>query len=74
MYMTMATNDPHSTEIVVDVRIVSVDENYSRIQEFEEIWAESEGFSGGSIKIDPNGYNFIAIRTKYKFDKLSTYF
>jgi len=69
------TNDPHTTEIVVDVRIVSFDEKGKRKIEFDDDWSQSDDFSGkDKVKIDSDGYAFMAIRTKYKFDNLTQMF
>lgn len=66
-------NDPHATEIVVDIRITSVDENGKRMQEFEENWGLSDEFSG-KVKVDDDGREFLAFRTRYLYDTLSQMF
>jgi putative ATP-dependent endonuclease of OLD family len=63
--------DPETLEIIIDVRIISVDADGNRIQEFEEKWAESEDLSGDYIKFDADGNQFVAFRTRYKFDILT---
>jgi len=63
-------NDPDNTEIIIDVRIIPINEDGTRMKEFDQIWNESDGFSG-NIKTDQNDYEYLAIRTKYKFDLLS---
>lgn len=67
------TIDVYNKEIIIDIRIVPVDENGIRIQEFEDSWSESDGISG-NIKYDNNNNAFLAFRTKYKFDGLSQTF
>jgi putative ATP-dependent endonuclease of OLD family len=62
--------DPDTLDIIVDVRIVSVDVNGKRQKEFEDSWAESDGFSG-QIKSDENDFSLLAFRTRFKFDMLS---
>jgi len=66
-------NDAHATEIVIDVRIIPVDENGIRIKEFEEIWGTSDEFSG-KVKLDDDSNEFFAFRTKYKYDVLTQMF
>jgi len=67
------TNDAHETEIVIDVRIISVDENGTRTKEFEEIWGTSDEFSA-KVKLDDDSNEFFAFRTKYKYDNLTQMF
>lgn len=62
--------DSDDLEIIIDVRIISVDENNKRIQEFDDEWAESDGISG-NVKYDKDSYSFVAFRTKYSFDILT---
>jgi putative ATP-dependent endonuclease of OLD family len=64
-----ATN-PDDLEIIIDVRIVSVDENNKRIKDFSDEWSESDGISG-SVKYDDDEYSFVAFRTRYSFDILA---
>ena len=61
--------DPDTLDIIVDVRIISVDVNGKRQKEFEDSWAESDGFSG-QIKSDENDFSLLAFRTRFKFDML----
>lgn len=63
--------NPETLEIIIDVRIISIDAEGKRIQEFEEKWAESEDLSGDYIKFDTDGNQFVAYRTRYKFDILT---
>jgi putative ATP-dependent endonuclease of OLD family len=67
------TVDVYQKEIIIDIRIIAVDDNGKRTQDFHEDWRESDGFSG-NIKPDAADYQFLGIRTKYKFDNLSQTF
>ncbi len=67
------TVDVYQKEIIIDIRIIAVDDNGKRTQDFHEDWRESDGFSG-NIKPDTADYQFLGIRTKYKFDNLNQTF
>ncbi|CAM3778084.1 putative ATP-dependent endonuclease of the OLD family [Flavobacterium branchiophilum] len=67
------TLDVYKKEIIIDIRIIAVDDTGIRIQDFDENWAESDRISG-NIKTDAADYQFLGIRTKYKFDNLSQTF
>ena len=62
--------NPETLEIIIDVRIISVDADGKRIQEFEEKWENSDDLTG-SFKFDTDGKAFVAFRTRYKFDILT---
>lgn len=68
-----ASDDVYEKEIIIDIRIIAVDENGERKQDFESDWAEADGISG-NIKTDEADYQFLGIRTKYRFDNLSQTF
>jgi len=61
--------NPEELEILIDIRIVPVNEDGIRIQEFDQLWSESEDFSG-NIKQDENDFSYIAFRTKCSFSVL----
>lgn len=65
--------DVYQKEVIIDIRIIPVDSNGIRINDFEHDWAESDGISG-NIKFDNDNNAFFAFRTKYKFDNLSQTF
>lgn len=67
------TIDVFDKEIIIDVRIISVDASENRIKEFEQNWSDCDGISG-NIKTDADDFEFFAFRTKYKFDLLSQSF
>jgi putative ATP-dependent endonuclease of OLD family len=52
-------------EILIDVRIVSVDENGQRKQSFDDEWASE---FGDKIQREANEYQFLALRTRCKSD------
>jgi len=68
------TTDVYTKEIIIDIRIIAVDDNGKRKQDFDENWAESDGFDSKNIKYDNDLEAFLGIRTKYKFDTLSQTF
>lgn len=53
------------SEILVDARIVAVNENGQRKPLFDDEWA---GEFGGNIKSEANGYQFLALRTRCNSD------
>ena len=59
--------NPDELVILIDIRIVSVDNSGIRVKEFESTWSESQGFSG-NIKLDENEFEYIAFRTKCSFN------
>ena len=62
-------NSPEDLDIIIDVRIIPIDDNGNRIKEFIESWANSEGFSGiGIIQTDENENDSLMFRTRFRFD------
>lgn len=59
------SDEKKATEILVDVRIVPVDENGTRTLLFNDEWATE---FGDKIKAEANGYQFVAIRTRSRSD------
>jgi len=57
------TEDKRVNEILVDIRIVPVDDSGNRAPTFNEMWATE---FGDKIKAEPNGNQFFAIRTRSK--------
>ena len=67
------TIDVYAKEIIIDIRIIAVDENGSRKKEFDGVWGETDGVSG-NIKYDNDDHAFFAFRTKYRYEALSQNF
>ncbi len=57
-------------EISIDIRIVPIDENGKRQNEFDLKWSSKLG--GTDNQFDSQGREFFAFRTVYKFDKEDT--
>jgi putative ATP-dependent endonuclease of OLD family len=61
-------NDDHVAEyIVIDIRIVAVDADGKRAKTFEAEWLEE---LGDIVQSEPNGSQFVVIRTKCERDKV----
>jgi len=60
--------NPDELEILIDVRIIAVDNQGKRQQEFENLWSDNS--LSGRINIDDNDFQFVSFRTKCKFDSL----
>lgn len=56
-------NDQRVNEILVDVRVVPVEDSDNRVPIFNEMWATE---FGDKIQSEPNGNQFVAIRTRSK--------
>jgi putative ATP-dependent endonuclease of the OLD family len=56
----ISSDDKRANEILVDIRIISVDENYDRTQDFEESW---QTIFQDKIKSEANGYQYLPLRT-----------
>lgn len=57
-------------EIIIDIRIVPIDENGKRQNEFDQKWSSKLG--GTDRQSDSQGREFFAFRTVYKFDREDT--
>ena len=55
--------------IVIDIRIVPVDGNGTRLDEFDEAWINTE-FGGELVNFDTDVRQYVAVRTKVEFDAL----
>lgn len=60
--------NPDDLEILIDVRIIAIDNQGQRLQEFENLWSDNS--LSGRINIDDNDFQFVSFRTKCKFDSL----
>lgn len=60
-------NGNRATECLIDVRIVPVNSNGQRAEEFNDIWAD---VFGDNISIDTSNHEFVAIRTKVRGDEV----
>lgn len=56
-----------SSEVLVDIKIVPVDERMDRIDEFDEKWID---VFGDNIALDAEGKDFVVIRTKVQSDDI----
>ena len=63
----IASDDTRCEEIVVDIRIVPVDEDGERDRSFSEDWAQE---FKDKIRAEANGYQFLALRTIAFPDKI----
>lgn len=59
----IASDDERAKEILVDIRVIPVDDDGNRTSHFNEMWATE---FGDKIKAKPNENQFIAIRTRSK--------
>lgn len=57
-------------EIIIDIRIVPIDENGKRQNEFDQKWSSKLG--GTDRQSDSQGRELFAFRTVYKFDREDT--
>lgn len=57
------SDDKRAKEILVDIRVVPVDDDGNSTPLFNEVWATE---FGDKIKAEPNGNQFVAIRTRSK--------
>lgn len=64
----IGSDDKRSAEIVVDVRIVPVDEQGDRIDTFDDDWQAE--FGGGKIQSEANSRQYVALRTRGKPDEI----
>ncbi|AJJ64062.1 MULTISPECIES: ATP-dependent nuclease [Yersinia] len=55
------------SEVVIDFRMVPVNDNYEKIDEFEDKWID---VFGDNIALDADGSEFVAIRTKVNPDEI----
>lgn len=64
----IGSDDKRAAEIVVDVRIVPVDEQGDRIDTFDDDWLAE--FGGGRIQSEANSRQYVALRTRSKPDEV----
>lgn len=67
-YIGAKDNNADEKEIIVDVRIIPVDESRQRMDNFDDIWREKQ--FGELINIDDQDKEFFSFRTKIKYDLL----
>lgn len=58
--------------IIVDAKIVAIDEEGKRIANFSEIWEIA--FGAANIKMDAEEYAYVPLRAKYVFQTLQNSF
>lgn len=56
----IAPDEKRASEIIVDIRVVPVNDKENRVPNFDEVWLTE---FGDKIKSEANGYQFLAIRT-----------
>jgi putative ATP-dependent endonuclease of OLD family len=61
------------SEILIDFRIVPVDENDKQKPEFDQIWYDSD-FGGDIVSTDTEDNEYIAVRTRITFDSVKNDF
>ena len=64
----IGSDDKRAAEIVVDIRIVPVDEQGDRIDTFDDDWQAE--FGGGRIQSEANSRQYVALRTRSKPDEV----
>ncbi len=58
-----------SQQIIIDVRIVPTDASGTRLDEFDEVWINTE-FGGEMVNFDTETRQYVAVRTRVEFDAL----
>lgn len=61
------------SEILIDFRIVPVDGEGKRREDFDQIWYDSD-FGGDSVSTDSQDREFVAVRTRITFDSVKNDF
>lgn len=56
----IAPDDKRASEIIVDIRVVPINDKENRVPNFDEVWLTE---FGDKIKSEANGHQFLAIRT-----------
>lgn len=56
----IAPDDKRASEIIVDIRVVPINDKENRTANFDEVWLTE---FGDKIQSEANGYQFLAIRT-----------
>ena len=64
----IGTDGKRVQQILIDVRIVSVNDDGNRVQLFNDDWQRV--FGAGPIKADANEKQYVAIRTRIKKDEI----
>lgn len=67
-YIGAEDDNADDKEIIVDVRIIPVDESGQRTDNFDDIWREKQ--FGELINIDGHDKEFFSFRTKIRYDLL----
>ena len=68
-YIGESGDSSGSKEIIIDIRIVPVDEKYKKVKEFEDIWRDKQ--FGELINLDERDDEFFSFRTKITYDLLN---
>ncbi len=61
--------DHDSKEIIIDIRITPVEDNYSRVEEFDDSWRDKQ--FGELINFDDKDNEYFSFRTKISYDLLN---
>lgn len=63
-----------ATEILIDVRIIAIGEDGNRSEQFPDGWIEGDFGGSNLISLDSADQQFIAVRTKIRYDAVSSDF
>ncbi len=61
------TGNSDDLDIIIDVRITPINEDGEHIKEFNDLWSETNGFSG-NIQPNEDDKDQLIFRTRYSFD------
>ncbi len=70
LFIGKNTNDPENKIITIDIRIVPINEEGKRINDFNDRWQQ---IFGEQAQTETNGFRFFAFRTTYDFSKGGNY-
>lgn len=65
-------NNDKSNQIIVDAKIIAIDEDGKRTANFSDVWETA--FGEASIKLDAEEYAYVPLRAKYTFQTLQNSF
>lgn len=67
-YISLHEEKVTDKEIFIDVHMIPVDDNYKRVDSFEDVWREKQ--LNVLINIDPEDKEYFSFRTKISYDLL----
>lgn len=65
-------NNGKSNQIIVDAKIIAIDDDGKRTVDFSDVWEIA--FGAANIKLDAEGYAYVPLRAKYTFKTLQNSF